>query len=88
MSGETLVELVATPAGVDVYVSEEDEPVAATNYTAKLTQTTGATRRGRLETLGANKLAAAGFQARQGGQAGRRTGDKSGAKIFATFQAK
>ena len=29
MTGETVFELVAGPKGVDVYLSEEDEPLAA-----------------------------------------------------------
>jgi len=38
MSGETLIELVTGPKGVDVYLSEEDEPVPAAG---SLTPTTG-----------------------------------------------
>lgn len=35
-SGETMFELVQEPAGVSLYVSEEDEPVNAKAMTAKL----------------------------------------------------
>lgn len=36
MTGETLFELVAEPAGVALYVIDEDEPVNAAAMTAKL----------------------------------------------------
>src|SRR5215204_3797397 len=36
MSGETLVELVRGPKGVSIFVSEEDEPIAAAGLTGKL----------------------------------------------------
>ncbi|EIZ81256.1 hypothetical protein WSK_0201 [Novosphingobium sp. Rr 2-17] len=36
MNGETLFELVRGPTGVSLYVVDEDEPVAASNMTAKL----------------------------------------------------
>ncbi|WP_068091141.1 hypothetical protein [Novosphingobium rosa] len=40
-SGETLFELVAKPAGVQLYVIDDDEPVAASGMTASLTTNTG-----------------------------------------------
>ncbi len=39
MAGETVFELVIKPASVELYVSEEDEPVSSTTATAKLTVT-------------------------------------------------
>lgn len=41
MNGETLFELVAAPAGVSLYVIDEDDPVNAAGMTAKLTVTAG-----------------------------------------------
>jgi creatinine amidohydrolase/Fe(II)-dependent formamide hydrolase-like protein len=89
MTGETMVELVAGPKGVDVYLSEEDEPIAAAGFTAKLTQTAaGAKTEAALKPAGANKLTAAGFKAAKGAKLVVALIDKSGAKSFATFQAK
>lgn len=89
MSGETLVELVAGPKGVDVYLTEEDEPVAAAGYTAKLTQTAnGAKTEAALKPAGGNKLSAPGFKTAKGAKLVVALTDKSGAKLFATFQAK
>ncbi len=45
MNGETLFELVRAPAGVSLYVMDEDEPVAASGMTAKLTVSNGGQRR-------------------------------------------
>lgn len=89
MSGETMIELVSGPKGVDVYLSEEDEPVAAASYTAKLTQTAaGAKTEAVLKPAGGNKLIAAGFKAIKGAKMVVALVDKGGAKIFATFQGK
>ena len=44
MSGETLFELVRTPAGVSLYVMDEDEPVDARAMTAKLSVTVAGKR--------------------------------------------
>lgn len=89
MTGETMIELVAGPKGVDVYLSEEDEPIAAAGFTAKLTQTAaGAKTEAALRPAGANKLTAAGFKAARGAKLVVALIDKSGAKSFATFQAK
>lgn len=41
MSGEIVVELVRGPAGVSVYVTEEDEPLPASSMTGKLTVSAG-----------------------------------------------
>lgn len=41
MNGETLFELVAAPAGVSLYMIDEDDPVNAAGMTAKLTVTAG-----------------------------------------------
>lgn len=41
MNGETLFELVAAPAGVSLYMIDEDEEVNAAGMTAKLSITAG-----------------------------------------------
>lgn len=41
MAGETVVELVRSPQGVSVFVTEEDEPMVAKSMTGKLTVTQG-----------------------------------------------
>ncbi|BBF72150.1 MULTISPECIES: hypothetical protein [Sphingomonadaceae] len=89
MTGETMIELVAGPKGVDVYLSEEDEPLAAASFTAKLTQTAAGTKtEAALKPAGGNKLSAGGFKAAKGAKLVVALVDKSGAKSFATFQAK
>ena len=45
MNGETLFELVRAPAGVSLYVMDEDEPVAASGMTARLSVTIRGQRR-------------------------------------------
>lgn len=45
MNGETLFELVRSPAGVSLYVIDEDEPVAASGMTARLSVTAGGKRK-------------------------------------------
>lgn len=88
MSGETLFELVRSPKGVEVYISEEDEPLPAADYTAKLTVTSaaGAKTTTALTAAKANRFNAPGLKP----QAGSRVvvlliGKSNGAKTFATF---
>ena len=89
MSGETMVELVASPKGVDVYISEEDEPLPASAYTATLTQTaSGQKSQAALKPAGGNKLSAPGFKAAKGAKIVVALVNKSGAKVFTTFQTK
>lgn len=45
MNGETLFELVRAPAGVSLYMIDEDEPVAASTMTARLSITVAGKRR-------------------------------------------
>jgi hypothetical protein len=45
MNGETLFELVRSPAGVSLYVIDEDEPVAASSMTARLSVSAGGKRK-------------------------------------------
>ena len=87
MTGETMFELVTGPKGVDIYLSEEDEPIPAAGYTAKLTQTAkGAKTEAALKPAGGNKLSAPGFKAAKGAKIVVALVDKNGAKTFATFQ--
>lgn len=89
MTGETVFELVAGPKGVDVYLSEEDEPLAALGYTAKLIQTAAGTKTEAVLTpAGGNRLSAPGFKAAKDAKLVVALIDKNGAKTFATFQAK
>lgn len=89
MTGETMFELVTGPKGIDVYLSEEDEPIPAAGYTAKLTQTlAGKKTEAALKPAGGNKLTAAGFKAGKGAKIVVALVDKSGVKTFATFQTK
>lgn len=89
MSGETVIELAAGPKGVDVYLSEEDKPTLTAGFTAKLAQTIAGKRTEEiLKPAGGNKLSAPGFKPAQGAKLIVTIIDKSGAKIFATFQTK
>lgn len=89
MTGETVFELVPTAKGVDVYLTEEDEPVAAASYTAKLTQTAaGRKTEAVLKAAGGNRLTAPGFKVAKGAKVVVALVDKGGSKSFATFQAK
>lgn len=89
MSGETMIELVTGPKGVDVYLSEEDEPLTAAGFTAKLTQSAGGAKsEAVLKPASGNRLSAPGFKTVKGAKLVVALVDKSGAKIFATFQAK
>ena len=89
MSGETMVELVASPKGVDIFISEEDEPLPASAYTATLTQTaSGEKTQAALKPAGGNKLSAPGFMAVKGAKIVVALTDQSGAKIFTTFQTR
>lgn len=89
MSGETMIELAAGPKGVDIYLSEEDKPIVTAGFTAKLTQTAAGKRtEAALKPSGGNKLSAPGFKPARGAKLVVAIVDKSGAKIFATFQTK
>jgi hypothetical protein len=67
VSGETVVELVRGPKGISVYVSEEDEPIAASSLTGKLIITEGTRKRDALLQSGPiNRLDAAGVRVANG----------------------
>lgn len=89
MSGETMIELATTSKGVDIYLSEEDKPTPTAGFTAKLAQTVAGKRAETiLKPAGGNKLSASGFKPARGAKLVVTIVDKSGAKIFATFQTK
>lgn len=71
MSGETLFELVRSPTGVSLYVTDEDEPVAASGMTARLSVTVGGERRDITMVAGAgNQFVARGLTLRPGTRVG------------------
>ena len=89
MSGEILVEVVKTAKGLDVYVSEEDEPLPATGFDAKLivTPASGDKFTAALKPVGGNRLTAAGVKPGSGTKVVVSLVDKSdSAKTFATFR--
>ncbi len=60
MSGEMQIELVARQGALDVYISEEDEPLAATGYTGVLILTApdGTASRVPLQVVSGNRYTA------------------------------
>ena len=72
MSGETVVELVYGPAGVALYVKEDDEDVDSADMTATLTITTvaGAKSDVQLKPAGGNKFEAKGVMVPAGSKVG------------------
>ncbi len=90
MSGEIMVELVRGPKGVAIYVSEEDEPIAASGLNAKLTVTAGGAKKETPLVAGkGNLLTAPGLKVPAGAKVVVALVDKrDGAKTFATFAVK
>jgi len=90
MNGETLFELVRAPAGVSLYVIDEDEPVAATSMTAKLSITAGGKRREVIMTAGkGNQFFAKGVTLPAGATVGVQVINKSSqARYGTTFTIK
>lgn len=90
ISGETMVELVRKPAGVDIYITEEDEPLAASGFTGKLIVTAaGAKSDAVLVAQDGNRMTAAGMTIASGAKVvAALTGTTSGAKTFITFMVK
>jgi len=79
MTGETLFELVTAPAGVALYVREDDEDVVSSGMTAKLTITTkaGAKSDVPLAPAGGNKFEARGVKIPAGSKVGVMVVDKA-----------
>ncbi|AIT82294.1 hypothetical protein [Novosphingobium pentaromativorans] len=89
MSGETLFELVKSAKGVDVYISEEDEPLPASEFSAKLivTNASGAKATTAMSASKANRFAAPGVKLQAGSKVVVSLVEKSsGTKTFATFK--
>ena len=58
MSGEIMFEMVKTAKGIDIYITEEDEPLAASDFDAKLivTSSAGAKATAALTPVSGNRL--------------------------------
>lgn len=90
VSGEMVIELVRSASGVDVYVVEEDEPVAAAGLDGRLTVTAGNAKQAVALVPGdGNLLRAPGLAVPSGAKVVvALTGKADGAKAFATFDVK
>ena len=89
ISGETMVELAKTAKGVDIYVSEEDEPLPAANFVATLTITpaSGEKYRKSMTPLAGNKFTATGVKPASGDKVVVALTEKaSQTKVFVTFK--
>jgi hypothetical protein len=87
MSGEILVELVKGPKGVSFFVTEEDEPVAASEFDAKATVTVAGKKTSvALAPAGGNRFSAPGLVAPKGAKVVVSLVNKRDqAKTFASF---
>lgn len=87
MSGETVVELVPTQEGADFYLSDEDLPLAASDFTGTATVTVGGTKKSvALVAQAGNRMTAPGLQVSPGTKVVLAlTGNGNAAKSFATF---
>jgi FtsP/CotA-like multicopper oxidase with cupredoxin domain len=90
MTGETLFELVASPKGVELYVSEDDEPIASSSATAKLSIASGAAKKdAALTPAGGNKFVGEGLEVASGSKVTvTLVNNATKAKSFATFTIK
>ena len=90
MTGETVVELVRAPKGVDVYITEEDEPLAASSFAGKLIVTAaGAKKETALAAQAGNRMSAPGLKIPAGAKVVvALTAKGSGAKTLASFTVK
>lgn len=91
MSGEIMAELVRTPKGVDIYLTEEDEPIAGAGFDAKLivTPASGAKTTTALKPVSGNKLTAPGLKLAAGSKAVvSLVNKKDASKTFLTFALK
>jgi hypothetical protein len=90
MNGETLFELVRGPTGVSLYVVDEDEPVAASSMTAKLS-ISGKGKKADVPLAAGkgNQFFAKGLKLAPGSNVGVQVVDKaSGARYGTTFVIK
>lgn len=90
MTGETVMELVNKPAGVELYVREEDEPIPSTNASAKLSMASGAAKKeAALTPAGGNKYVGKGVKISSGSKVTvTLVNNTTKAKTFATFTVK
>ena len=90
MNGETLFELVAQPAGVSLYMIDEDDPVNAAGMTAKLSVTAGGKRKDvAMVAMKGNQFFAKGLKLPKGANVGvQATNKASGARYGTTFTIK
>jgi hypothetical protein len=90
MTGETVIELVRAPKGVDVYITEEDEPLTATGFTGKLIVTAGgAKKETALVAKAGNRMTAPGLKVPAGAKVVVSLANKAtGAKTLASFMLK
>ena len=90
MSGEIMVELVTKPRSLELYVTEEDEPIPAAGFDGALAVTAadGAKSRILLTVAGGNKFTAASRPASGAKVVVSLTEKKGGAKTFVTFRMK
>ena len=90
MSGETLFELVAKPAGVTLYVSDDEEPVVASAMTAKIGITAaGKTQEVALKPAAGNSFTAPGVKIPAGAKVAVMVIDsKTKARMGTTFTTK
>lgn len=90
MSGETVIEMVRAPKGVDIYLTEEDEPLAASGFAGKLIVTAGGAKtETALVPQARNKLTAPGLKIPAGAKVVvSLTAKGNGAKTIASFSVK
>jgi hypothetical protein len=90
MTGETVIELVSKPAGVELYVREEDEPIPSSSASAKLTIASGAAKKeAPLAPAGDNKYVGKGVKIPSGSKVTvTLVNNMSKQKIFAIFTVK
>lgn len=87
VDGETQVEAVPVPEGLDIYVSEEDQPHAATGLEGSVMVTDDPASKTELRPMEANRLRAPGVKPKLGQAILVTVIDKAtGIKTFATFQ--
>ncbi len=90
MSGEIMVELVTKPKSLEVYVTEEDEPIPAAGFDGALVVTAadGAKSRIALSVAAGNRFTAAGRPPSGAKTVVSLTEKQGGAKTFVTFRMK
>jgi hypothetical protein len=90
MSGEIMVELVTKPKSLEIYVTEEDEPIPAAGFDGALivTAADGAKSRTVLSAAGGNRFTAPSRPPSGAKVVVSLTAKQGGAKTFVTFRMK